>query len=290
MNARELSLLAVISAALSLDASPGQRPVALEAADCSRINMTFGHDPIGRSVQYAVVPLSIGVLDIEPAANGGVMIERGAGSTYSVTACIGAGGRTIADAQAAAADIRLSVENGRVRVDNRGRAQSWSAHLIVEAPQNARIRAATSNGPIGVSGVSGEITARSSNGPIGLNDVGGSVVARAQNGPISVHGSRGDVDVQTDNGPISITLVGTRWDGRLDARAQNGPLKVELSDEYQSGVEITSSGRSPWTCRIAACRSGNRDRDDRSRTLRVGSDPVVVRVSTSNGPVTVQHR
>ena len=45
-----------------------------------------------------------------------------------------------------------------------------------------------------------------------------------------------------------------------------------------------------WGCRAAACRSGNRDWDDRTRSLRLGSDPVVVRLSTVNGPVTASER
>jgi hypothetical protein len=51
-----------------------------------------------------------------------------------------------------------------------------------------------------------------------------------------------------------------------------------------------SSDRSPWNCGIAACKRGNRDWDDRSRSLRVGPEPIVVRIATSNGPVSVQER
>jgi len=288
MNARAVNLVASVSALLSLGLTEAQRPVALEAADCSRINMMFGEDAVGRSVQYTSVALSVDTLDIQPEANGGVQIERGGGMAYMITACIGAGARTIAEAQAAADAVRLTVEGGRVRVAGGGYAGSWSVHLIVDAPENARIRVATSNGPIGVAGASGHIEARSSNGPIALDDVSGTVVARAQNGPIRVSGSRGNFDVQTDNGPIAVALVGTTWNGRLDARTQNGPLKIDVSGNYQSGVEITSSDRSPWNCGIAACRTGNRDWDGRSRTLRLGNDPVLVRVSTHNGPVTVE--
>jgi DUF4097 and DUF4098 domain-containing protein YvlB len=289
MHPYTLTAASALWIGLMLPSSQAARPVALEGADCSRISMMFGDDVVGRAVRYTSVPLSVGVLDVQPESNGGVEIERGAGSNYLVTACIGAGAATAAEARAAAEAVRLVVEGGRVRVENDGRAHSWSVHLIVEAPENARIQVQTSNGPIGVSGVSGEITARSSNGPIGLNDVRGRVSARAQNGPIGVTGSRGDLDIQTDNGPISIILTGTRWEGRLDARAHNGPLKVEIPDNYQSGVEVTSTGRSPWQCGIAAC-TGGRSWDDDSRTLRVGGDPVVVRVATANGPVTVRRR
>ena len=288
MYTHGLLVTAALSLAMALPSVQAGRPVALEAADCSRINMMFGNDAIGRAVKYASVPVSVALLDIQPESNGGVQIEHGAGSDYLVTACIGAGAATRAEAQDAADAVRLMVDGGRVRVENSGRSRNWSVHLIVEAPDNARIRVETSNGPIGISGVSGEITARSSNGPIGLDDVSGRVSARAQNGPIHVSGRRGDLDVETSNGPIGVTLTGRRWEGRLDARAENGPLRVELPDGYESGVEITSSGRSPWNCGVAACNTGVGDNS--GRTLRIGRDPIVVRVGTTNGPVTVQRR
>jgi hypothetical protein len=273
---------------LMLPSPQPQRAIALEAADCSRIDMMFGDEAVGRAVKYTTVPLSVGMLDVQPDANGGVQIERGASANYVVTACVGAGARTAAEAREAAEAVRLTVDGGRVRVENGPRSGSWNVHLIVEAPDKARITVRTANGPIGISGASGEFAATSSNGPIGLEDVRGKVVARASNGPIGVTGSRGDFDVQTDNGPISITLSGQRWEGRLDARAQNGPLRIAVPDDYQSGLEITSSGRSSWNCRIAGCSSA-RGNDD-GRTVRIGGDPVVIRVATANGPVTVQRR
>ena len=123
-----------------------------------------------------------------------------------------------------------------------------------------------------------------------FRSVHGDLHARAQNGPISVDGGGGQFDVETQNGPIGIRLDGTRWDGRLDVRAHNGPLSVRVPDDYQSGVEISSSFSAPWSCQHAACGSGHRDWTDRSRSLRLGSDPVVVRISTQNGPVTVEGR
>ena len=267
--------------------------VDLEAADCSRINQMFGDYEVARATQHATVPLAAGPLELRPDANGGVRVERGSGSAYEVTACLAAGARSVAEAQAAADTIRLVIEGNKVRVAGADRAQgvrSWSVQLIVMAPDGATIDAETSNGPIGVSGVDGKFTLRASNGPISLDGVTGEVNARAANGPISIQGSRGQFDVQTSNGPISVRLEGRRWDGRLDARASNGPLSVSVPADYQSGVEISSSEHSPWNCRAAACRAGNRDWDDRSRSLRIGSDPVVVRLTTVNGPVTVNER
>jgi hypothetical protein len=279
--------------ALALGASPEQnRRVALEAADCSQTNMMFGDYEVGRAVQHASVPVSAGPLELRPDANGGVRIERGAGGAYAITACIGAGARTQAEAQAAAESVKLEVAGNRVRVTgiDLPNVRNWSVQLIVSAPDGATIDAETANGPIGVSGLAGTFTLRASNGPISVADVDGDVNARASNGPISVEGSRGKFDVATSNGPIGVRLTGRRWDGSLTARASNGPLTVTVPADYQSGVEISSSNQSPWSCRAAACRGGNRDWDGNSRSLRLGPDPVVVRLSTVNGPVTVNER
>ena len=293
---RTLALAGVLALALGpeLSHAPQTRRVDLEAADCSQINMTFGDNDVARAEQRITVPVSVGTLEIRPDANGGVRIERGTGNSYSITACIGAGARTMAEAQAAADNVRLAIDGSRVRVtgsaDSGSRDRSWSVQLIVSAPDGAAIDAQTSNGPLGATGVSGTFTMTASNGPISLNDVNGTVRARASNGPISVEGGRGQFDVETANGPIHVRLSGSRWDGRLDARASNGPLTVNVPPGYQSGVEISSSYHSPWSCRIEACRSGNRDWDDRTRSLRLGADPVVVRLSTVNGPVSVSER
>ncbi len=289
MNAGFLAVLGTVAIAVALPpATQSRRPVDLEAADCSRINQMFGDFEVARAERRVTVPVSVGVLDVQPEANGGVRVERGSGRDYSITACIAAGAATMAEAQQAADAVRLAVDGARVRVDNPARAKSWSVQLVIEAPDGARITAETTNGPIGITGVSGQFTLRALNGPIGLDDVSGEVKARAANGPISVTGSSGTFDVETSNGPISVSLEGTRWDGRLDARAQNGPLAVSVPEQYGSGVEISSEDHSPWNCRLSACRG--LDRDDHTRTVRIGPDPVVVRISTVNGPVTIKGR
>jgi DUF4097 and DUF4098 domain-containing protein YvlB len=140
---------------------------------------------------------------------------------------------------------------------------------VIAAPRDADVSVVTHNGPIALDGVSGRF------------DV------RAQNGPISVSGSQGDIDVETQNGPIAIDLSGNRWDGHLTAHASNGPLSITVSRDFASGVEISSSQHAPWSCARSACGDGSRDWDDRSRSVRFGSDPIVVKISTNNGPVSV---
>ena len=278
--------------ALALSAPDQNRPIQLEAADCSQVNMMFGDYEVGRAVQHARVPVTAGPLEVRPDANGGVRIERGSGGEYAITACIGAGARTRAEAQAAADGVRLEVNGNRVRLTGaQGReVRSWSVQLIVLAPDGASIDAETANGPIGVQGIAGTFALRASNGPISLSDVDGEVKARAANGPIDVRGGRGTFDVETSNGPIGVRLTGQRWDGSLTARAANGPLTVTVPANFRTGVEISSSAHSPWSCRAEACRSGVRDWDERARMLRLGQDPVAVRLSTVNGPVTINER
>jgi DUF4097 and DUF4098 domain-containing protein YvlB len=287
---RTVALSGVVALALGAAAadSPAQtRRVNLEGPDCSQINMMYGDFQVGRAEQHATVPMAAGRLDVQPESNGGVKIERGSGSSYAITACIGAGARTLAEAQQAADSVRLEIDGSRVRVRGMSNVQSWSVQLVIAAPANADVLVATHNGPISIEGVAGRFEATASNGPVSVNDVRGTVRARTQNGPLHVEGGGGEFDIETQNGPISIALSGSRWDGRLDARAQNGPLHVRVPSNYSSGVEISSSSHSPWNCQLSACRNGNRDWDDRSKSLRVGSDPVVVRISTNNGPVTI---
>ncbi len=268
-----------------------RRPIDLEASDCSSIHLMFGDYEVARATEHTTIPVSAGPLDIRPDGNGGVRIERGGGGVYSITACIGAGAATRADAQAAADGIHLDVSGAHVRLRDEGaarRAHDWSVQLVVTAPDGAAITAQTSNGPLGVRDFTGTLDLRATNGPISIVGAGGEVRAQADNGPIDVRGSRGEVDVRTNNGPIGVHLDGRRWDGHLTARASNGPLDVAVPPDFQSGVEVRSSSHSPWTCRAAACASrGARDWDDRSRIFRLGADPVVVQVSTVNGPVTV---
>jgi hypothetical protein len=265
---RAAGFAALVALALGPSVFEQSRAIDLEAADCSRFNATFDRYPTARAVRHATVPVSGGRLDVRPDGNGGVTIEGGSGSEYSITACVSAGAPNAADAQAAAEGVRLRLEGNHVSATEPpdARTASWSVQFVIEAPRNADVSVVTHNGPIE------------------LSDVSGRFDVHAQNGPISVHGSQGDIDVETQNGPISIELSGRRFDGHLTAHAGNGPLSVTVPDDYTSGVEISSSSHAPWNC--SRC-GGPRDWDDRQRSLKLGSDPVVVRISTNNGPVSV---
>src|SRR5689334_7042263 len=108
--------MAALAGVVALALAPNQgRRVDLEA-DCASVNMMFGDYEVAQTSQRTSIPVTVGALDIRPDFNGGVRIERGSGGQYGVTACIGAGARNRADAQAAVDSIRLDVQGNRVRV------------------------------------------------------------------------------------------------------------------------------------------------------------------------------
>ncbi len=246
MHATHWISLASVPFVLAL--GPDQAPrgtVQLEASDCSQQSMRFGDMHSAYAVQHATVPLTAGVLDVQPDSNGGVKIEKGSGAAYSITACIGAGARTPEDAQRAVDSIRLVTDGNRVRVTNAENAPSWGVQLIIEAPDGAQINAETRNGPIGINGVDGRINARAQNGPISVHGASGQITAIAVNGPVSVTGSRGDFELETQNGPISVDLQGSRWEGKLDARAKNGPLSVRVPRASHPGSKSRRAAGHP---------------------------------------------
>ena len=117
------------------------------------------------------------------------------------------------------------------------------------------------------------------------------VNARASNGPISVEGEPRPVRRRDRERP-DLGPPGRPALGRPPRRA-----RVEWSAHGQRSVGLPVGRRDLFvgltrrgTAAPQACRGGNRDWDERSRSLRIGADPVVVKLTTVNGPVTVNER
>src|SRR5262249_23324955 len=99
----------------------------------------------------------------------------------------------------------------------------------------------------------------------------------------------GHIRLRSQNGPLSLNLSGSAWNGEgLEASAQNGPLSLALPDNYQSGVQVDIPSNSPFSCGSNACRNAQRNWDERSRSVRFGTDPTpIVHVTAVNGPVSI---
>jgi hypothetical protein len=254
-----------------------------DARTCADLRIEFDDRPAARAEERLTLPAGAGQpLRIEAAENSGVRVRGADRSDVEVLVCKAA--PTVADLSAIAA----SREGGVLTV--RGpEGRSWVGYLLVTAPRGASLEISASNGPVGLSGLSGRVSVRSENGPISIEDSTGDIDARAENGPIAAEGDGGHLRLTTSNGPIAVALSGSSWKGEgLEARAVNGPLSLAVPAGYLSGTAVESLGHSPFQCRGEACASVRRTWDDRHKRLELGEGPVVVRLSTENGPVSIR--
>jgi hypothetical protein len=258
-----------------------------ELRDCAQVRLTVPDAEVLRAEQATVIPQnSVSSLRIRAPHHGGISVQGWDRNEFAIKACLGASGDTAAEAKAILDQLSLSVRDGQVTVQGPG-GEPWIGYLIVQAPNGATLDLESTNGPIGLSGITASIQARTTNGPISFNGVAGQVNAHAQNGPIDVSGNKGTFHLEAQNGPIGVELEGSRWEsGELEASTQNGPLTLTLPEGYQSPVRVESSGHSPVTCRAVQCKQAARAWD-RPNVIEFGESAPVIRMSTVNGPVTV---
>lgn len=269
---------------------------------CGDVRITFDFREAERAEDSFTIPAAQAPFRVELPANSAIRVAGWDRNEFSVTAC-----KAARDAGSLAA-IRVTPDGSGLGFAG-PRGEDWLVFLIVRAPRNAaldlaakngsigvdgtsgRINARTTNGPIEISTSSGEVQASATNGPIALDGCTGRGEARAVNGPISISGRSGTYRLNTENGPISVDLEADRWtNGTLEARAVNGPLNLKLPETYRSGVVVESLGHGPVSCPASACRAARRTFDDDGRRIEFGdstSEPVV-RLSTRNGPVSVE--
>ena len=266
---------------------------------CRDIRIEFDSRDAERSEDTFTVAAGSTPFEVELPANSGIRVAGWDRNEYSVTAC------KAASNAADLAAIRVSPERSGVAFGGPA-GKDWVVFLLVKAPRGAPLDLSAKNGSIGVDGTAGKITARTTNGPIGLSNCSGVIDASAQNGPISIEdctgsgearavngpvhisGDSGTFRLSTQNGPISVELGGDRWTGSLDARAVNGPLTLKIADGYRSGVVVETAGHGPVSCPDSACRGSRRTFDDDSRRIEFGDSEPVVRLSTRNGPVSIE--
>lgn len=267
--------------------SQSSTTVRNEVSDCDDYDITFDYREPLRGEEERTLPVSAAPLRVEAPENGGVGVSGWDRNEYSIKVCKAAIASGGASAEEKLRQIRLVISGGHVTVTGPS-GGDWVAHLIVRAPAGAGIDLSTTNGPIDVRHVSGKIHARSENGPIAIRDISGDVRAETQNGPIDFRGNRGMLRLRAENGPISVELTGNRWEGgELDASTQNGPVSLSVPANYQSGVRVDASENSPVSCRASQCRQAARTWEHPSR-IEFGGATAVVRLSTVNGPVSIE--
>ncbi len=261
-----------------------KRPIA----DCSDLHIQFDdQDAMVRSEERTLTKAEAPVLKVRPHANGGMQVVGWDKENYSVTAC-----KAVAPGDAAErmlSQITMQIENATVSTRGPAGEDGWTVYLLIRTPKSAAIDLDTMNGPISLYDVEGKLTAHAHNGPISLKNFSGDADISALNGPISMEGSSGNVHIRTENGPISVDLKGKSWSGSgLSADAKNGPVTLRVPSGFQSSFVVESTNYAPVSCHASVCDSARKTWDDEHRRIEYGSAPVVLHLSTVNGPVSVE--
>jgi len=254
------------------------------AVRCDDIRIEIGNRPAERAEARTVIAVPAGgkALDVRAAQSSGVRVYGTDRADFEVLLCKAAPAGGDLDA------IGLTHDGGSVSV--RGPAEGpWVGYLLIAAPRGAAVSVHSENGPVSLSALQGRVEANSQNGPVSLDACTGDVDVQAQNGPIQVRGDQGRLHVRTQNGPIGVSLSAAGWkSGTLDASAVNGPVSLAVAAGYRSGTVVESLGHSPVQCRGEVCADARRTWNDDGKRIEIGDSPVVVRLSTRNGPVTVK--
>jgi hypothetical protein len=258
------------------------------AASCSDLHIMFdGREAVVQSDERTISKAEASPLRIQAQSNGGLQVEGWDKETYGVTLCKGADPSR--DAESLLSQIHLNFQNGELTVSGPGSHDRWSAHLLVHAPKVAAMELSAHNGPMSLYHVNGNLKVHTENGPITVSECSGEMDLSAHNGPVTLGGNKGKLNVKTQNGPVTLSLEGTKWDGEgLEAQAQNGPVTVNIPSGYQSGVVVESDGHGPFQCHASVCSEGRKTWEADIKRIEFGSGPAVIRVSTVNGPVSVE--
>jgi len=267
------------------DAVPG------DACD-DHFNVTFDNmDVFTAEEARTLTPAEFaGGLDVRAPQNGGMLVRGWDKNEVLVKACKAVGARDEAEAKGMLSELKLAISGNQIRATGPESTDERRTvvHFLINVPRNIKIAMDAHNGPISVRDVIGTVSATTVNGPVGIHHCGGQITAEATNGPVSVTRSSGSIRVRTQNGPLDIELNGSEWSGSgLDASAENGPIKLRIPPNYKSGVEVSSRGYSPFHCSDDACAGAHKDWDETNKSVHLGGQATVVRMSTVNGPVSI---
>ena len=216
----------------------------------------------------------------------GIHVQPSEDGSFSALVCMAAGAETQQAGDAILDQVQVESADGELSV-NGPKPGNWGAYVVLSLPRSVALDLSAENGPLSLRDVSGQFTLRTINGPISLAGVSGQVNAEAVNGPIQFRGHAGDIRLAAQNGPVGVKLDAAAWTGKgLDASTQNGPVMLEAPTGLHAGVLVEGSEHSPFKLNgIARFPGGG---EGGTRTLRMGDGPVLVRLSTVNGPVEIK--
>ena len=256
-----------------------------QITSCDQLRIRADDGEVARSEDRLTLPQTSSTMNVEASQNGGIYVYGWDRQEFGVLNCKAALSDDRTTAERRLQEIKMSFDSGALTVRGPGEGD-WTSYLIIQAPRGSSLSLTGKNGPISVSSLSGKTEVHNTNGPFTIKNSSGEINAEITNGPISYSGNGGDVHLRAQNGPISVNLAGTSWSGKgLDAQSTNGPLALNVPGNYTSGVLVETRGYSPFHCN--GCQGARKDFDDSNKTVQFGTGSPVVRLSTVNGPVSI---
>jgi hypothetical protein len=201
-------------------------------------------------------------------------------------------------------DVQMTQEKGTVRITARRlqekRVIQGEVAAQLRVPPGAVLDLRTSNGPVKVTGGTGDVKVLTSNGPIRVEGRKGALRLTTRNGPIVVDGATGVAELKTNNGRIdlqaekaavkaetsngAIAFSGSLAGGEHTFSTSNGPITVALPAGAQFRVDATTThGAIKSEFISATVQTG------RHVVVTVGEKPTAtLKLHTSNGPIEIR--
>ena len=209
-------------------------------------------------------------LRVDGRENGGIKIVGADRNDILVISKIQAQAGSESEAKELASGIRIDMGDD-IRADgpsNRWRSQ-WSVSYEIHVPRKIALDLTANNGGISIENVDGRLEFETNNGGISLTGVSGNV--------------RGS----TSNGGVDVVLTGDRWSGEgLDVRTTNGGVELAIPANYSAQLE-TGTVNGGMDIGFPVTVQG---RIDRRLTTQLGNGGPPVRVTTTNGGVSLRRR
>jgi hypothetical protein len=213
-----------------------------------------------------------GVLRIDANPNGGVRVMAWDKGEVRVVAKIEVHGKSLADAEALAQEVRVETGSREVRSSgphNLVGHRNWSVSYDVWAPAATDLRLRTTNGGLNVEGINGVVDIETTNGGIDLKGVAG------------------DVRAETTNGGITIALAGSTWNGAgIRAETTNGGIRLIVPEGFSAVLEAeTTNGGIDVDFPVTI-----QGRLGKDLHARLGEGGPVIHLETTNGGVSIRRR
>lgn len=203
-------------------------------------------------------PLAIGptgTLDVS-VTNGSITVTGGSGAP-TVQVIKKARGRTDAEARQAMdrVTVRAEVRGGRVHLEpSFNDRMDVDVSLVVTAPAGIAVNARTTNGPVTITGIRGDVSVHTMNGAITLTNVPNLSEAHSYNGAITVSDTQTDraLAAESLSGPITFRQVKARRITAISTTA--GAI---MADGVECGEALLKSLNGTVTFRGPMARNGH---------------------------------